>query len=101
MLDHSASRVMSTSVLEALAGKIDIKRHSPSILSVPDVLLTGFGKTYRINISIHYQLLLFDSWNLILTPTLLAAYMCPGYVSDWICTNIQNRYQYSLSTITF
>ena len=35
--------------------------------------LTGFVQTYRIDISIHYQLLLFDSWKPILTPTLLAA----------------------------
>ena len=32
MLNRSASLVMSTSVLEALPGKLDIKRHSPSIL---------------------------------------------------------------------
>ena len=29
---ESASLAMSTSVLEALPGKLDIKRHSPSIL---------------------------------------------------------------------
>ena len=32
MLNHSASLAMSTSVLKALPGKLDIKRHSPSIL---------------------------------------------------------------------
>ena len=32
MLNHSASLVMSTSVLKALPGKLDIKRQSPSIL---------------------------------------------------------------------
>ena len=32
MLNRSASLAMSTSVLEALLGKFDIKRHSPSIL---------------------------------------------------------------------
>ena len=31
-LNSSASLVMSTNVLEALPGKLDIKRHSPSIL---------------------------------------------------------------------
>ena len=31
MLNHSASLAMSTSVLKALPGKLDIKRHSPSI----------------------------------------------------------------------
>ena len=29
MLNHSASLAMSTSVLQALPGKLDIKRHSP------------------------------------------------------------------------
>ena len=32
MLNCSASQAMSTSVLKALPGKLDIKRHSPSIL---------------------------------------------------------------------
>ena len=32
MLNRSASLVMSTSVLKALPGKLDFKRHSPSIL---------------------------------------------------------------------
>ena len=32
MLNRSASLGMSTSVLKALPGKLDIKRHSPSIL---------------------------------------------------------------------
>ena len=35
MLNRSASLAMSTSVLEALPGKHDIKIHSPSILYVP------------------------------------------------------------------
>ena len=34
MLNRSASLAMSTSVLNALPGKLDIKRHSPSILYV-------------------------------------------------------------------
>ena len=34
MLDRSASLAMSTSVLKALPGKLDIKRHSPSILFI-------------------------------------------------------------------
>ena len=37
MLNRSASLAMSTSVLKALLGKLDIKRHSPSILNLPDV----------------------------------------------------------------
>ena len=32
MLNRSASLAMSTSVLEALPGKLDIKRHSPNII---------------------------------------------------------------------
>ena len=46
MLNRSASLAMSTSVLKALPGKLDIKRHSPSILyvSIPDpCTLTYFG----------------------------------------------------------
>ena len=35
MLNRSASLAMSTSVLKALGGKLDIKRHSPSILYIP------------------------------------------------------------------
>ena len=34
MLNRSASLAMSTSILKALPGKPDIKRHSPSILYV-------------------------------------------------------------------
>ena len=32
MLNRSASLAMSTTILEALPGKVDIKRHSPSVL---------------------------------------------------------------------
>ena len=35
MLNRSASLAMSTSVLKALPSKLDIKRHSPSILYEP------------------------------------------------------------------
>ena len=34
MLNRSASLAMSTSILKALPGKPDIKRHSPSILYI-------------------------------------------------------------------
>ena len=37
MLNHSASLVMSISLLNTLPGKLDIKRHSPSILYDPDM----------------------------------------------------------------
>ena len=36
MFNRSASLAMSTSVLKALPGKLDIKRHSPSILYLLD-----------------------------------------------------------------
>ena len=42
MLNQSASLAMSTSVFEALPGKLDIKRHSPSILYL-------FGSIYSKN----------------------------------------------------
>ena len=44
MLNHSASLAMSTSVLKALPGKLDIKRHSPSILYLT---LSGAMKDHR------------------------------------------------------
>ena len=34
MLNRSASLAMATSILKALIRKLDIKRHSPSILSI-------------------------------------------------------------------
>ena len=39
MLNRSTSLVMSTSVLKALPGKLDIKRHSPSILHLRFIYL--------------------------------------------------------------
>ena len=38
MLNRSASLAMSTCVLKALPGKLDIKRHSPSIFYMKDRL---------------------------------------------------------------
>ena len=37
MLNRSASLAMSTSILKALPGKLDIERHSPSILYIFDL----------------------------------------------------------------
>ena len=37
MLNRSASLAISTSVLKALPGKLDIKRHSPSILYILEI----------------------------------------------------------------
>ena len=42
MLNRSASLAMSTSVLKALPGKLDIKRHSPNF----DYLATKFVGQY-------------------------------------------------------
>ena len=44
MLNRSASLAMSTSVLKALPGKLDIKRHSPSILYLSE----HHRKCYRL-----------------------------------------------------
>ena len=59
MLNRSVSLAMSTSVLKALPGKLDIKRHSPSILytyfrpieiSINFVIIVPLTKSYRIDI---------------------------------------------------
>ena len=64
MLNRSASLAMSTSVLKALPGKLDIKRHSPSILYVFTFLL-GYNTSLILGLinpfvpnemSISYQL---------------------------------------------
>ena len=41
MLNRSASLAMSTSVLKAEPDKLDIKRHSPSIIYVYDVIINN------------------------------------------------------------
>ena len=46
MLNRSASLAMSTSILKAFPGKLDIKRHSPSILSVGLFKSNPQGKSY-------------------------------------------------------
>ena len=43
MLNRSASLAMSTSVLKALPGKFDIKRHSPCILYIHYLPLLPLG----------------------------------------------------------
>ena len=48
MLNRSASLAMSTSVLKALPGKLDIKRHSPSIL----YLLEGLNQFHGGNLTL-------------------------------------------------
>ena len=48
MLNRSANLAMSTSVLEALPGEFDIKRHSPSILNIFGFKLTPFKQIHSI-----------------------------------------------------
>ena len=52
MLNHSASLEMSTSILKALPGKLDIKRHSPSILFISASLRCqqAFSKPCLVNL---------------------------------------------------
>ena len=47
MLNRSASLAMSTSILKALPGKLDIKRHSPSILYIQDGLNSRCGNEFN------------------------------------------------------
>ena len=49
MLNRSASLAMSTIFLKALPGKLDIKRHEPSILNVSTFhILTGLFMTVQV-----------------------------------------------------
>ena len=63
MLNRSASLAISTSVLKALPGKVEIKRHSPSILYISaslamstSVLKASPGK---LNIKRHSPIILY------------------------------------------
>ena len=64
MLNHLASLAMSTSVLKVLPGKLDIKRHSPSILyiSASLAMLTSVLKTLpdKLDIKIHSPSILYE-----------------------------------------
>ena len=55
MLNRSASLAMSTSVLKALPGKLDIKRHSPGIL-------------YLAHLSQWLMVSYFDRWMSVVRP---------------------------------
>ena len=70
MLNRSASLAMSTSVLKALPGKLDIKRHSPSILYLlvlilwcDYVVLCAVGLSVIVTFSAHSHLLLKQNEN--------------------------------------
>ena len=54
MLNRLASLAMSTRVLKALPGKLDIKIHSPSILYIHD-RIDNINSYYRILINIYNQ----------------------------------------------
>ena len=55
MLNRSASLAMSTSVLKTLPGKLDIKRHSPSILYISIAIYTKTVITLlQVNIIPHW-----------------------------------------------
>ena len=64
MLNHLASLAMSTSVLKVSPGKLDIKRHSPSILyiSASLAMLTSVLKTLpgKLDIKIHSPSILYE-----------------------------------------
>ena len=66
MLNLSASLAMSTSVLKAFPGKLDIKRHSPSILHLLLLLLLldsfGFPKGgFLMKVLLYFQMVSFVS----------------------------------------
>ena len=59
MLNRSASLAMSTSILKALPGKLDVKRHSPSILYMSDrefvTSFLSFMIDTLLNVCLRYQ----------------------------------------------
>ena len=72
MLNRSASLAMSTSILKALPGKLDIKRHSPSILY-------KFNVSNRANYDEMYVMQHLDQCCLKISVTImnqLAVYFC-------------------------
>ena len=56
MLNRSASLAMSTSILKALPGKLDIKRHSPSILYISMVDLSEQTCTNELTSIGHFRI---------------------------------------------
>ena len=56
MLNRSASLAMSTSVLKTLSGKLDIKRHSPSILYIKmSNMITFSVNIYKAKTHVEYN----------------------------------------------
>ena len=79
MLNRSASLAMSTSVLKAEPGKLDIKRHSPSILYV--VQLAARKKSIIEHVSVTEQ----AGWSLIWSGNAKTVFSPLGQIS--IITN--------------
>ena len=77
MLNCSASLAMSTTVLKALPGKLDIKRHSPSILyfSLSLMMSTSVLKALpgKLDIKIHSPSILYVSASLAMSTSILKA----------------------------
>ena len=77
MLNRSASLAMSTSVLKALPGKLDIKRHSPSILYISASLAmsTSVLKALpgKLDIKRHSPSILYISASLAMSKSLFKA----------------------------
>ena len=65
MLNRLASLAMSTRVLKALPGKLDIKRHSPSILYFLPIFFFCSDFMAAAYIQMHFRLLLIIEANTI------------------------------------
>ena len=77
MLNRSASLMMSTSILKALPGKLDIKRHSPSILYVSASLAMSTcvlkALSGKLDIKSHSPSILYVSASLAMSACILKA----------------------------
>ena len=85
MLNRSASFVMSISVLKALPGKLDIKRHSPSILYISPYAIMGHCTLLMKNDNFY------DVWSLnrvILIRTLSNLFTMLSTVMSFLSSNI-------------
>ena len=85
MLNRSASLAMSTSVLKALPGKLDIKRHSPSILYLY-VFLVWVGVALSVNVS-GFTLLLSCQPKVTVTPCFVYKVIRDLSAIDHLCIN--------------
>ena len=69
MLNRSASLAMSTSILEALPGKLDIKRHSPCIFYIT----ASLAMSGKLDIKRHSPSILYISASLVMSASVLEA----------------------------